>query len=169
MMEGKYLLSKNDFSSSMKKTYKSLLNDTYFTDVTLACGNNKWVRAHKVILSGSSSFFRNLLVGNPHQHPLVYLKGVEMKNLQAVIQFIYLGETTVEKDMVTSFLETARELQVEGQTNESYEENSTEQEKAGIDSTVDNVYSITCNPKDLTNPSLKGDISFPPVTNIAPD
>ena len=107
----------------MKKTYENLLSDTYFADVTLACENDKVVKAHKLILSGSSSFFRHLLIVNPHNHPLIYLKGVDMRDLQAVLQFIYLGETKVEKDMVTSFLEAARELEVEGLTKD-LEENT---------------------------------------------
>ena len=102
----------------MKKTDMSLLSDTDFTDVTLTCQNNKWVKAHKLILSSSSSFFRDLLLCHPHQHPLVYLKGVNIKDLQAILQFIYLGEAKVAKDMVTSFIETAKELQVEGLTKE---------------------------------------------------
>ena len=110
----------------MKNTYKSLLIDTDFTDVTLACRNDKWVKAHKVILSSSSSFFRDLLLCNPHQHPLVYLKGVNIKDLQAILQFIYLGEAKVEKDMVSSFFETAKELQVEGLTKQIDEKHLTE-------------------------------------------
>ena len=103
--------------------YENLLSDTDFTDVTLACENDKVVKAQKLILSGSSSFFRNLLLVNPRKHPLIYLKGVNMRDLQAVLQFIYLGETKVEKDMVTSFLEVARELDVEGLTKD-LEENT---------------------------------------------
>ena len=87
-----------------------------FADVTLACKNNKSVKAHKAILSGSSIFFRDILIGNPHQHPLVYLKGVEMENLQFLLEFIYLGETKIVTSQVTSFLETAKELQVSGLT-----------------------------------------------------
>ena len=117
-MMGEYLLSKDDFSSFMKNVYKNLLNVTDFADVTLACSNNKWIKAHKVILSGSSNFFRNLFLGNLHQHPFVYLKGISIEDLQSVLQFIYLGETRVEKDRVEAFLDTAKELQVEGLTKE---------------------------------------------------
>ena len=39
-------------------------------------------------------------------------------DLQAVLEFIYLGETRLEKDRVASFLETAKELQIEGLVNE---------------------------------------------------
>ena len=131
-----YLLSKNDFSFSMKKTYENLLNDTDFADVTLACENDRLVKAHKVILSGSSSFFRHLLLVNAHKHPLIYLKGVNIRDLEAVLQFIYLGETKVEKDMMTSYLETAKELQVEGLTKGTEEDTYTDNKQAGDDLTT---------------------------------
>ena len=36
-------------------------SDNHFTDVTLACAGGKQVKAHKVILSPSSSFLQSLL------------------------------------------------------------------------------------------------------------
>ena len=108
------LLSSNGFGTTMKKTFSSLVNDTNFADVTLACSDAKQIKAHKVILGGSSPFFRAILLNNPHQHPLIYLKGVESTDLKAVLQFIYLGQTRILKEQVESFLEAARELQVEG-------------------------------------------------------
>ena len=98
----------------MKKTFSSLVNDSNFSDVTLVCSDAKQIKAHKVILGGSSPFFRAILLNNPHQHPLIYLKGLQSEDLKAVLQFIYLGQTRILKDQVDSFLEAARELQVEG-------------------------------------------------------
>ena len=127
-----YLLSKKDFTTSMKKAYKNLLNDTDFTDVTLACANNKWAKAHKVILSGNSTFFKNIFIKNPHKNPLVYLKGVKIEDLEAVLEFIYLGETKVGKTNVNSFLETAKELEVEGLTEDKGDDSTDgEQLKTG--------------------------------------
>ena len=127
-----YLLSSKDFSASIKRTLSHLVNDTSFTDVTLACNDDKQLKAHKVILGGSSHFFRKILLNNPHQHPVIYLKGLQFEDIkvmscpcpcpcpcpnapsQAVLQYLYLGETRISKEQVSSFLDTARELQVEG-------------------------------------------------------
>ena len=114
-----------------------MLLDTDFADVTLVCGNNKSVKAHKAILSGSSSFFRNILLGNPHTHLLLYLKGVKMEDLQALLEFIYLGETKIVNSMVTSFLETAKELQVEGLTEVAADTNGTPNSKDIQEETIE--------------------------------
>ena len=46
----------------------------------------------KVIISACSPFFRNVLRQNPHQHPLLYMRGVNFTDLQSVLTFMYQGE-----------------------------------------------------------------------------
>ena len=72
----KFNLARNEFESYASYTFKELRNDDNFIDVTLACEDGKQIKAHKAILSTSSNVFRNILVNNPHQHPLLYLKGI---------------------------------------------------------------------------------------------
>ena len=45
--------------------------DNKFCDVTLASVNGQKFKAHKVILSASSIFFRKHLVNNLNHHPLI--------------------------------------------------------------------------------------------------
>ena len=107
-------LSWNEFKTTAVKTFKSLQSDEDFTDMTLACGDGQQVLAHKVILSSCSPVFRNILTQNPHQHPLLYLKGVDIGNLKSIIKFVYSGEVEVERDHLQKFLEAANELKIEG-------------------------------------------------------
>ena len=121
MSNEKFNLNWNDFGSSTVNTFKDLLTDEDFTDVTLACDDDKQIKAHKAILSASSPFFKRILKMNPHQHPLVYLKGINQQSLQAIIHFIYLGETEVEQEDLDVFMAAAKELEIGGLT-----ENNTE-------------------------------------------
>jgi len=109
-----FLLTKNDFEFCTKNAFKTLINDVEFSDVTLACSDNKQIKAHKMILSACSPFFRNLFRKNPHQSLLLYLKGVTHRNMEAILQFMYQGETKINKDYLDSFLDTAQELKVDG-------------------------------------------------------
>ena len=74
------------------------------------------IQSHKVILSACSPFFRSILKRNPHAHPLIYLKGVKLNNLQSVLDFIYGGEANVAQEELNSFLAVAEELKVKGLT-----------------------------------------------------
>ena len=55
---------------------------------------------------------RNILRRNPHQHPLLYLKGVKHKELVAVLNFMYQGEVNVAQEELNSFLAVAEDLRV---------------------------------------------------------
>jgi len=91
-----------------------LLEDEHFTNVTLVTEGNKQIKAHKVILSAFSPFFKEILVNNPHQHPLVYLRGVRHDHLQSMVDFIYLGQTKVEFEEVSEFIKAATDMQIKG-------------------------------------------------------
>eukprot|EP00092_Neocalanus_flemingeri_P018291 GFUD01019797.1.p1 GENE.GFUD01019797.1~~GFUD01019797.1.p1 ORF type:complete len:554 (-),score=90.87 GFUD01019797.1:6-1667(-) len=109
-----YQLTRNDFELCAKNAFKNLLGEQEFSDVTLACSNNKQVKAHKVILGACSPFFKEILLNNPHQNPLIYLKGIGIDDLEAILKFIYQGQTSISEANLDSFLASAQELQVEG-------------------------------------------------------
>ena len=90
-----------------------LRNNNDFTDVILACEDQS-VKAHKVILSACSPFFKKLLSNNPHSHPLICKKGVSSSSLAAVTNFLYLGESSIFQEELDSFLALAKELQLRG-------------------------------------------------------
>jgi hypothetical protein len=110
----KFSLSWNEFGSNVANTFKNLLSDTKFTDVTLVSADSKQIKAHKVVLSSCSSFFSQILQENPHQHPLLFLKGISHSDLLAIVKFIYLGQTEVAQDDLDHFMEAAQVLQIQG-------------------------------------------------------
>ena len=115
MASEKFCLRWNEFENNISQAFKELRDDKDFFDVTLACDDEQ-IQAHKVILSACSPFFRNILRRNPHQHPLLYLKGVKYSDLQSVLNFMYHGEVNVAQEELNSFLAVAEELRVKGLT-----------------------------------------------------
>ena len=111
----KFCLKGNDFEANISGGLRELRDDKDFFDVTLACEDDQ-ISAHKVILSACSPFFRNVLRKNPHQHPLLYLKGVKYQELLSVLNFMYQGEVNVAQEELNSFLAVAEDLRVKGLT-----------------------------------------------------
>jgi hypothetical protein len=111
----KFCLRWNDFENNISCAFRELREDKDFFDVTLACDDDQ-IQAHKVIISTCRPFFRNILRRNPHQHPLLYLKGVKYSNLQSVLNFMYHGEVNVAQEELNSFLAVAEDLKVKGLT-----------------------------------------------------
>ena len=110
----KVILSGNEFPSDTVSAFKDMLEDEHFTNVTLVTDGNKRIKAHKIILSSFSPFFKEMLMNNPHPHPLVYLRGVKQEYLQAIINFMYLGQAKIDLHEVNDFLRVASDLQVKG-------------------------------------------------------
>jgi len=109
----KYSFSLTDFETRRSKVFKHLRDENNLTDVTLVCGGDISIQAHKLVLSSISPVFQNMFQKNPHPHPLIFLKGVDIKDLEAVLDFIYVGEAEIEAEHFASFLETAADLEIE--------------------------------------------------------
>jgi len=111
----KFCLQWSEFEASISDGFRELREKKDFFDVTLAC-EDKQVQAHRVIISACSPFFNNVLRRNPHQHPLLYLKGVKYKELLSILDFMYMGEVNLPQEELNSFLAVAEELSVKGLT-----------------------------------------------------
>ena len=109
-----FVLTKNDYEESTKNILKSLFSDSEFTDVSLASSDHKQLRGHKAILGAASSFFRSIFKQNAAANLVLYLKGVTAKDLGSIMEFVYLGQTSISKADLPAFMEAAEELKIEG-------------------------------------------------------
>ncbi|XP_065215290.1 longitudinals lacking protein-like [Planococcus citri] len=108
-----FFLKWNDFQVNMMTSFRNLRNDKSFTDVTLAC-EGQTCKAHKMVLSACSPYFKALLQENPSKHPIIILKDVPFTHLQAILEFMYAGEVNVSQEQLSAFLKTADRLKVKG-------------------------------------------------------
>ena len=101
------ILEWKGFNSTTGTAFQNLYTDQDFTDVTLACEDNARLEAHKVILSSCSEFFSKILKQNPNPHPLIFLQGVTISDLQLLKSFMYIGRTQVNLAQIDGFLEVS--------------------------------------------------------------
>ena len=118
-------LNFENHSQTRDSSLKLLWESEEFLDVTVACDDDQ-VHAHKVILSAASPFFRQIFLRNPHNHPLIYLRGTSKKHFQSLLNFIYSGETSVNQDDLETFMALANNLKIHGLAGEFTE---TEEER----------------------------------------
>ena len=71
------------------------------------------------MVSACSPLLRSILSRHPHHHPLLYLRGVRLADLQLILTFCYQGEVNVPQEDLNSFLSTAEDLQIKGLTSAS--------------------------------------------------
>ncbi|VVC41889.1 BTB/POZ domain,Zinc finger C2H2-type,SKP1/BTB/POZ domain,Zinc finger, RING/FYVE/PHD-type [Cinara cedri] len=110
-----FCLRWNNYQNSITTAFENLRDDEDFIDVTLAC-DGKSLKAHRVVLSACSPYFRELLKSTPCKHPVIVLQDVVFDDLQALVEFIYHGEVNVHQRNLSSFLKTAEVLRVSGLT-----------------------------------------------------
>uniref|UniRef100_A0A023F0E7 Broad-complex core protein n=1 Tax=Triatoma infestans TaxID=30076 RepID=A0A023F0E7_TRIIF len=110
-----FCLRWNNYQSNMVSELDMLRTEEYLVDVTLCCEGHKF-RAHKVILSACSPYFRNVFKENPCEHPVVILKDVFPEDVEALLSFVYQGIVYVSEKKLSSFLQTAELLQIKGLT-----------------------------------------------------
>nr|CAD7416621.1 unnamed protein product [Timema poppensis] len=127
-----FCLRWNNYQSSITSAFENLRDDEDFVDVTLAC-DGRSLKAHRVVLSACSPYFRELLKSTPCKHPVIVLQDVSFADLHALVEFIYHGEVNVHQRNLSSFLKTAEVLRVSGLTQqaEDKEEDLSSQGQSG--------------------------------------
>lgn len=113
-----YAVNWNNHMNHVRKAFDSLLTNCELTDVILYAEGQK-IGAHKMLLSACSTYFKNLFMELPQEHPVIVLKGISYFVLIDILKFIYNGEVSVDSEVFDSFLQTAEFLQISGLTDGS--------------------------------------------------
>ena len=110
----KFRLQWNDFQTNVSKSFNVLRKEEEFFDVTLVSDDEQHIQAHKLILSASSDFFKNILTKSNHSNPLIFLPGMTSTELNRIMDYIYQGEVQLLQGDLDSFLDIANKLKISG-------------------------------------------------------
>ena len=112
-------LRRVNHSDEIISGFGRLLKSESMADVTLICAGGQAIRAHKVILSMFSPYFKSIFeaqpfTNNPNQYPVIVIKDLGLLELRSIVEFIYKGEVSVARDKLPSVLAAAKALEVSG-------------------------------------------------------
>lgn len=108
----------DNFHRNMSSGMHSMLETEDLVDVTLAI-EGQYLKAHKMVLSVCSPYFRKLFSMNPCKHPIVFMKDVSFIVMNDLLTFMYQGEVQVNQENLASFIKTAEALQIRGLTSDT--------------------------------------------------
>ena len=112
-MQLKYNLNWPKFTDHLQEMMHKMMKSEDFTDVILVCDDMKQIKTHMNILSACSPIFRNLLKNHiPHGHPVIYLRGIQYEDMDAILHFLYLGEAKVAPGRMNQFMLSAKSLEI---------------------------------------------------------
>merc|ERR1712051_150430 len=151
MMDEKYDLKWKTFNEHLVEVFRDLGEEGHFADVTLVSEDQVQTKAHKVVLSACSPVLKTLLVNNPHSHPLLYLRGIKQTELQAILKFMYFGETQIFENRINDFVSVAKDLELK-EISEGQDENENDaQENVEQPTSMDDTDIFLTENNDKTN------------------
>lgn len=123
MSRQQFSLRWNNYLRHVTSAFDALRCQEDLVDVTLCCEGKK-IRAHKMLLSACSTYFKDIFKENPCQHPVIIFRNVRYEDLWAIINFMYHGEVNIVQEQLASFLTTAELLEVQGLTDGTDDKNN---------------------------------------------
>ena len=110
-----FSLKWNDFQPNVTKSFKRLRYEEDYSDVTLIGDDYQPLRAHKVVLSSCSEYFKNILFNSrKFPNPVLCMEGLTKGDLTNVLDYVYNGEIQILQDGLDRFMTIAERLKLEG-------------------------------------------------------
>ena len=112
--EGTIFLKWDNFAENMHSTFSELRYGHDLFDVTLLCVDGTQMKAHKLVLSLGSTFFKDLFKVNKKEGTIIYMRGLKNSELASILDFLYHGQVKIRQEELNTFMALAKELCVKG-------------------------------------------------------
>ena len=148
------IIQRLSHSSKVLSSRAELYMTGDFSDVTLVSDDFIQFKCHKTVIASSSVVLRNLLQLNNEQHPMVFLKGMKQHELKSVLEYLYLGNVSIESENILALREALNHLQIENDN------------KLGVVKSMNKLDFLSSNimdekePKHIIPPSTSTGLSF---------
>ncbi|XP_047478272.1 longitudinals lacking protein, isoforms H/M/V-like isoform X5 [Penaeus chinensis] len=113
-MDGGLLSLKwNNHRSTFFYVLSTVRRKESYCDVTLAC-DGKFYPVHKLVLSTCSDYFEQMFEKTNCKHPIIVLKDIRHEDLEALLNYMYVGEVNVLQTDLSGLIKAAECLRIKG-------------------------------------------------------
>ena len=126
----KFTLTRHGFFDHLKLMLLDLYTKESIKDVTLVCSDHTKLKAHSFMLKAHSLLFSDILDELKDGEKAIYLGGVSSHEMLALLEFMYLGEMTIQQERISDLMDIAKKLKIKEFTKES---DSTEDQEQFIE------------------------------------
>ena len=111
--DGCLYYDENDLYSS----FTEIREEKHFFDVTFVCIEGQ-IDAHQILMAACSPVFKEMLLRSKYPHPVIFMRGISLENLEQITEFVYKGKVDIPADKIDPFLEVAKDLKIKGLSEE---------------------------------------------------
>ena len=112
MSSNEYNLTWPTFNQNLVELMNGLYKEEDSKDVTFVFDDQSSLKSHKFLLKHASYELRTILIQLNESQPVLQLPGVKSQSMAFILQFLYLGQVSIQEDDVADFLNTARKLKI---------------------------------------------------------
>ncbi|XP_053627388.1 longitudinals lacking protein, isoforms H/M/V isoform X9 [Cherax quadricarinatus] len=113
-MDGGLLSLKwNNHRSTFLHVLSTVRRKESYCDVTIAC-DGKFYPVHKLVLSTCSDYFEEIFERTNCKHPVIVLKDIKHADLEALLNYMYVGEVNVLQTDLSGLIKSAECLRIKG-------------------------------------------------------
>ena len=140
MSQEQLKLNWHNYSDHLKEMMLNLMNSNETADATLVCEDKIKFKAHKFVLNACSPVFQSIINDLPlKDNSVIYLKGVLAKEMQSILQFMYLGEAIICHDRMKEFIDVAKSLEIK-EISKDADCNDIESSESYVENDIEGIY-----------------------------
>jgi len=113
MASGLLSLKWNNHKTTFFHVLSTIRSKESYCDVTLAC-DGKFYPLHKFVLSTCSEYFEQMFEQTQCKHPVIVLKDIQSEDLEALLNYMYVGEVNVVQEKLAGLIKAAECLKIKG-------------------------------------------------------
>uniref|UniRef100_A0A2P2I3W4 Longitudinals lacking protein, isoforms H/M/V-like n=1 Tax=Hirondellea gigas TaxID=1518452 RepID=A0A2P2I3W4_9CRUS len=113
MASGLLSLKWNNHRSTFFHVLSTIRSKESYCDVTLAC-DGRFYSLHKFVLSTCSEYFEEMFERTSCKHPVIVLKDIRSDDLEALLNYMYVGEVNVVQEKLAGLIKAAECLKIKG-------------------------------------------------------
>ncbi|XP_047478644.1 transcription factor GAGA-like [Penaeus chinensis] len=103
----------NNHIKTFHEMLGSIRHKGFYSDATITC-DGKFYPVHKLVLSSCSDYFGSIFDATQCKHPVIVIKDIKHEDMEALLNYMYLGEAKVARSLLPELFKAAECLKIKG-------------------------------------------------------
>ncbi|CAL4092748.1 unnamed protein product, partial [Meganyctiphanes norvegica] len=103
----------NNHNTTFFHVLSTIRSKEAYCDATIAC-DGRFYPVHKLVMSTCSDYFEEMFERTNCKHPVIVLKDIRHEDLEALLNYMYVGEVNVLQNELAGLIKAAECLMIKG-------------------------------------------------------